>query len=79
MTPAIAELIGWAIGLALISLCILSLVISERKRPSNLEDIAWRQLLALILFILGVLLLLVFLPFCLRTLADPTAPTSLLR
>ena len=79
MSPAIAEVIGWVLGLVVIALCIFSLVMSERKRPTSMDDIPWRQILAIILFVLGVLILVIFLPFCLRTLADPNTTTTLLK
>ena len=79
MSPAIAELVGWAVGLGIIALCVISLVMSARKRPTSLADIPWRQIIAAILFVLWVLLLVCFIPYCLRTLADPTAATTLLR
>ena len=79
MSPAIAELIGWALGLTVICLCIFSLVMSERKRPTGMDDIPWRQILSIILFVLGVLVLVTLLPFCLRTLADPDTATTLLK
>lgn len=79
MSPAIAELIGWALGLSVICICIFSLVMSMRKRPTSVDEIPWRQILAIILFVLGVLILVIFLPFCLRTLADPNTTTTLLK
>ena len=79
MTPAAAEAVGWILGLLVITLCIVLLLMSERKRPTSVDDIPWRQILAILLFVAGVLLLVTFLPFCLRAMADPNTPTTLLR
>ena len=79
MTPAAAEAVGWCGGIMVITICIVLLVMSERKKPTSMEEVPWRQLLAIVLFVLGILLLVTFLPFCLRTMADPNTPTTLLK
>ena len=79
MTPAAAEAVGWGLGLVVIFTCIVLLLMSERKRATSVEDIPGRQILAIILFVAGVLLLVTFMPFCLRAMADPNTPTTLLK
>jgi len=79
MTPAIAEVIGWSISVGILFSCTLALWLPLRKSPTSDDKLPWREVAAVVLFVMTLLLSTVLVPFVFKALNDPETSSTLLK